>query len=191
MPIQLEYTTSVYNVIKGTALTYQIFRFAPIGRCDLFKKLRRHDKKLSLEEGRDILERGVFGVLSTMGEDGYPYGTPLNYVFNDGHIYFHSACEGHKISNILFSNKVSFCVVDSVEVLPSSFSINYKSVVAYGIASLVAEASEKLYVLKKIVEKFSPDFEKESEDVLKRSLNTTCIIRIDVQHITCKGNIEV
>jgi len=179
------------NVIKGTALTYQIFRFAPIGRCDLFKKLRRHDKKLSLEEGRDILERGVFGVLSTIGEDGYPYGTPLNYVFDDGHIYFHSACEGHKISNILFSNKVSFCVVDSVEVLPSSFSTNYKSVVAYGIASLVAEASEKLYVLKKIVEKFSPDFEKESEEVLKGSLNTTCIIRIDVQHITCKGNIEV
>ncbi|HPB63731.1 MAG TPA: pyridoxamine 5'-phosphate oxidase family protein, partial [Mesotoga sp.] len=63
--------------------------------------------------------------------------------------------------------------------------------VAYGIASLVAEASEKLYALKRLVEKYSPDFEKESEDVSKRSLNTTCIIRIDIQHISCKGHIEV
>jgi len=157
----------------------------------LFRKLRRDDRKLSLEEGRDILERGIFGVLSTLGEDGYPYGTPLNYVFDDGRIYFHSACEGHKITNIMFSSKVSFCVVDFVEILPSSFSTNYKSVVAYGIASLVAEASEKLYALKRLVEKYSPDFEKECEDVSKRSLNTTCIIRIDIQHISCKGHIEV
>jgi len=56
---------------------------------------------------------------------------------------------------------------------------------------LVAEASEKLYALKRLVEKYSPDFEKESEDVSKRSLNTTCIIRIDIQHISCKGHIEV
>ena len=42
------------------------------------------------------------GVLSILGEDGYPYGIPIDYWYceEENRIYFHGAKEGHKIDAI-------------------------------------------------------------------------------------------
>lgn len=39
------------------------------------------------------------GVLSVLGDDGYPYGMPVTHWYNEknGKIYFHGAKSGHKI----------------------------------------------------------------------------------------------
>ncbi len=41
-----------------------------------------------------ILERATIGRLATVGADGYPYITPVNYVYLDGAIYFPCARVG-------------------------------------------------------------------------------------------------
>jgi nitroimidazol reductase NimA-like FMN-containing flavoprotein (pyridoxamine 5'-phosphate oxidase superfamily) len=40
--------------------------------------MRRKDRELSAEEAGRILAKGEFGVLSTVGTDGQPYGIPLS-----------------------------------------------------------------------------------------------------------------
>ena len=59
--------------------------------------MRRKRQELAPERCIEILQNGTAGVLSVMGDDGYPYGVPLSYAYKDGKIYFHSAVEGHKI----------------------------------------------------------------------------------------------
>jgi nitroimidazol reductase NimA-like FMN-containing flavoprotein (pyridoxamine 5'-phosphate oxidase superfamily) len=43
--------------------------------------IRRKDRALSEEEAFKILKAGEYGVLSTVGEDGYPYGVPVSYAY--------------------------------------------------------------------------------------------------------------
>ena len=54
-----------------------------------WRQIRRKDRVLDRNGAEDILKKGTYGVLSTFGQDGYPYGVPVNYFYKDGHIYFH------------------------------------------------------------------------------------------------------
>ena len=74
----------------------------------MFRSMRRGRQSLPPNVCREILEKGVSGVLAVSGDDGYPYAVPLNYVYDDGCLYFHSANVGHKIDAIRENPKVSF-----------------------------------------------------------------------------------
>ena len=41
--------------------------------------MRRHDRAISLEEARSLLEEAEYGVLSMAGPDGVPHGIALNF----------------------------------------------------------------------------------------------------------------
>lgn len=47
--------------------------------------MRRKDKELFGADIEVILEKGEYGVLSTVGPDGTPYGIPLSYVASTTH----------------------------------------------------------------------------------------------------------
>ncbi len=83
----------------------------------MFRELKRKEKKLSKEQSETILAAEEQGVLATIGQDGYPYAVPLNYVYFQGAVYFHCAMSGHKLDNISFNPKVSFCVYTGAEIL--------------------------------------------------------------------------
>ncbi len=100
----------------------------------MFREMRRKDRELGYEEIINILMNNMYGVLSTVSQEGYPYGVPVSYVYNQEEIYFHCAGEGHKFDNISADRKVSFCVVGQTCVLPDKFSTNYESVIAFGEA---------------------------------------------------------
>lgn len=55
-----------------------------------------------------ILSVARIGRLATMGSDGYPYITPVNFVYHNGAIYFHSAPTGQKLDNIKTNPNVCF-----------------------------------------------------------------------------------
>ena len=72
----------------------------------MFRKMRRFKQEISLEECIEILTNEKRGVLSVIGDDGYPYGIPINHYYkNDNCIYFHGAKEGHKIDAIMNLNE--------------------------------------------------------------------------------------
>ena len=41
-------------------------------------EIRRKDRAVDENAALEILKSGSFGVLSTIGADGYPYGVPVN-----------------------------------------------------------------------------------------------------------------
>lgn len=57
-----------------------------------------------------ILKNEVRGVLSVIGDDGYPYGLPIDYWYDEieNRIYFHGAKEGHKLDAIKKVTKYLF-----------------------------------------------------------------------------------
>ena len=73
----------------------------------MFREMRRKKQKLTEKQCIDILKRAKTATLALHGDDGYPYSVPVNFVYEDGKIYFHGAKEGHKIDAIKNNPKIS------------------------------------------------------------------------------------
>ena len=84
----------------------------------MFRQIRRKEKQLSANDCYEILRVAEYGTIATMGEDGYPYAVPLNFIYHKRSIYFHCAKTGHKLDNIDYCPNVSFNVVKDVIVVP-------------------------------------------------------------------------
>ncbi len=118
--------------------------------------MRRKDRQLTNEDAIKLLQKGEYGILSTVDKDGIPYGIPVNYAFEKNIIYFHCAINvGLKVANMDHQPRVCFTVVGSTEVLPEQFSTKYESVVALGTAR---RAENKRIGLTLLQEKYSPAF---------------------------------
>ena len=100
----------------------------------MFREMRRAKQQLSQEECTEILKQEVRGVLSVLGDDGYPYGIPMDHWYDEknGKIYFHGAREGHKIDAIKACDKVSYCVYDKGYRKDGEWVLNIRSVVVFG-----------------------------------------------------------
>ena len=59
----------------------------------MFRKMRRSPQALTKEEIVEVLKKETRGVLSVQGDDGYPYGVPINHYYDEetGKLYFHGA----------------------------------------------------------------------------------------------------
>ena len=151
----------------------------------MFREIKNTKKQIAHEEALALLKDGEHGVLSTMGEDGYPYGIPLNHVFHDGKIIFHCADQGHKLENIAFNPKVSFCVVAQADIVPEKYTTRFKSVIAFGTARLL-EGDEKTAGLMALVKRFAPDNLANVEAYIKKRVNKTTVVAMDVAHLSGK-----
>jgi len=151
-----------------------------------FREMRRKDRQVYDDLINEILENGEYGVLSTMGENGYPYGVPVNFVYYNDGIYFHCAKTGHKLEAIKRDNRVSFCVVTDTEILPEDFTANYKSVIAFGTAGEV-ELEEKKMALMLLIKKYSSGFMDKGREYVNKEAAGTVIIKISIEHITGKA----
>lgn len=152
----------------------------------MFRNMRRDDRALSLEEAVDILKSGEYGVLSMMGVEGYPYGIPVNYVYEHDVLYIHSATEGHKLDAIRKNPKVSFVVVGKTSVQPEKFTVIYSSTIVFGRASEV-DAAERRDALMAFIRRYSPEYLEKGTEYVERSADTAVIIRIDIDHISGKA----
>jgi hypothetical protein len=160
--------------------------FSNRGGEKVFNQIRRKDREMEKKEAKELLKRGEYGVLSTVGENEYAYGVPLSYAYVDEAIYFHCAQEGYKLDNLRGNNKVSFCVVGKTNVLPDKFSTEYESVIVFGIAKEVA-GEEKTMVLMELIKKYSPDYIEEGKKYIERAGEKTKVIKIDMEYISGKA----
>lgn len=153
----------------------------------MFRDMRRSKQQLTEAENIEILKQGTYGVLSVAGEDGYPYGVPVNYVYEDGKIYIHGANAGHKIDAIRRNPKVTFCVVDKSDVIKEEYTTRYRSVIAFGKARIVADECEILAAAEKLAIRFWPEDTKEHRDrVIHNDIKVLGIIEIELEHVTGK-----
>lgn len=149
------------------------------------RKMRRSDRQMTQDEAMELLSRGEYGVLSTIGEDNQPYGVPVSYVLADNSIYFHCAAEGAKLDNILKNNRVCFTVVGLTNILSEKFTTVYESTIVFGKACLVDD-EEKVIALKEIVKKYSPDFIAEGDEYINRAKDKTTVVKITIEELSGK-----
>lgn len=88
------------------------------------------------------------GVLSVIGDDGYPYGMPINHYYNEeeGKIYFHGAKAGHKIDAIKACDKASYCVYNDGFKKEGDWALNITSVITFGRIHLVEDEELSLKI---------------------------------------------
>jgi nitroimidazol reductase NimA-like FMN-containing flavoprotein (pyridoxamine 5'-phosphate oxidase superfamily) len=132
-----------------------------------------------------MMERCSNGVLACIGDEGYPYAVPLNFIYTNGVIYFHSAKTGHKIDAIERNPKVSFAVIGEDTIVSEEYTSHFRSVVAFGKAR-IAEGDEYQRAFEALVEKYSGDQPKEAKHREVAECTRACIVAIDVEHMTGK-----
>ena len=156
----------------------------------MFRKMRRFKQQISNEECIEVLKNAKRGVLSVMGEDGYPYGLPISHWYNeeDGKIYFHGAKTGHKLDAIKACDKVSFCVMDEGYREEGDWALNIKSVIIFGHIRYMSleEAPDKvLEICKGLTAKFTDDPNYAEDEIRKVGRNVLCF-EITPDHMTGK-----
>ena len=159
---------------------------------------RKHSEITDPKKINETLSSVNIGRLATKGDDGYPYITPVNFVFYQGRIYFHCAPEGEKLDNIARDPKVCFQVDIPLAYLDSGLArvktaCNvhqlYHCVIIRGEARVVPNGPLKVDALNALVAKHEKnlDFEKVHEDM--PAYKACKVVEITPKMITAKSDL--
>lgn len=157
----------------------------------MFRELRRKKQQLSAEECAAILIKEKRGVLSVIGDDGYPYGTPINHFYNadDGCIYFHCGRGGHRADALQSCNKASLCVYDEGVRVDGGWALKIKSVIVFGEIEAIEDPETVVHITRKLCFKFTDDLAY-IEDEIKHHAHRTVLLKLTPKHICGKSVTE-
>jgi hypothetical protein len=133
------------------------------------------------------------GRLATCSGAGEPYITPLNFLYRDGNIYFHSKLDGRKLENIVENSRVCF-EVSNVEKLtvsvdrPCGCSTRYSSVLVFGDARILDDTAEKAVLLNLLVERYADG--KPCQPVKEEDAAGCAVVEIRIENLSGKRNVD-
>lgn len=149
--------------------------------------MRRKDREIFGEDIEKILERGEYGILSTIDKDGKPYAVPMSYAWKNGRVHLHCAADvGKKIENISLCPDVCFVIVGDTEVQPEKFSTLYESVILTG---KIKPSKDKKESLTALIEKYSKEFMEKGIRYIQTAQENTGVYVIEPEMVTGKANI--
>ena len=151
----------------------------------MFRPMRRIKQQLSEEEALDVLKNAKRGVLSVIGDGGWPYGIYLNPHFENGRIYFHGAKAGHKIDALKKESRASFTVIDDGVKDEGGWAYTFKSVVVFGRVEFVEDQNEAVEICRRLARRFNPS-EADIEDEIRRAAAHVQVFALIPEHITGK-----
>ncbi len=153
----------------------------------MFRELVRKNKKLSYEECVKLLKNEMRGVLSVQGDNGYPYGMPMNHFYDEesGKIYFHCGKTGHRLDSLRRDKKGSFCIYDKGFSTEGEWALNIKSVVVFGNIEIIEEKEKIISVCEKLSYKFTTDSEYIKNEI-KNYADKTLVLELTPEHICGK-----
>lgn len=167
-----------------------------------FRKMRRFKQELDHEACLEIIHRATSGVLSVLGDEGYPYGVPLSFIYVDGEengdgeyvgkFIFHCAKVGHKIDALRSCDKACFTIIDRDDVVADEFTTYFKSLIAFGRTKILETREEIMPAIQMLAKRYSPDESEESRNhEIDREFAGLAMIELDVEHMTGKEAIEL
>lgn len=151
----------------------------------MFRSMRRIKQQLSDEECIKILNEEPRGILSVLGEDDYPYGLPLDFIYHDNKIIFHSAMEGHMYDSIKKHDKVSFCVLDRGKKVENEWYYVFNSVILFGKVKTVTDGKERLADIRLLGNRYFPS-EDYTEDEIRKAFERVHVFELNIEHMTGK-----
>ena len=153
----------------------------------MFRELVRKNKQIPAEECIALLTKETRGVLSVAGDDGYPYGMPMNHFYNpeDGCIYFHCGRNGHRLDSLRKSNKASFCVCEQGRKEDGQWAYLVRSVIVFGKVEIIDDMDEVGHIARKLSHKFTQD-EDYIQNEIDRFAKATILLKLKPEHICGK-----
>lgn len=149
--------------------------------------MRRKDKEITDKSLiMEILERAAVCRIA-LCDGSWPYIVPMNFAYEDGCIYLHSASEGRKIDILRKNRNLCFEVETECEMIqaekPCDWSVKYQSVIGFGEAHFLEDVEQKIKGLDIIVKKYTGrPYTGYNEDTLER----IAVIRVDIEKLTGK-----
>ena len=153
----------------------------------MFRKMRISPQALSREEMIDLLKSETRGVMSVNGDDGYPYGVPINHFYNeeDGRLYFHGARIGHRVDAVRRDPRVSYCVYGGDYKKEGDWAYYVKSVIVFGRVELIEDEEEVARVSRMLCTKFPCPQEYIDAEIAKDTPRTL-LLAIDIEDMNGK-----
>ena len=145
-----------------------------------------------------ILAGTNIGRLATTDADGYPYITPVNFVYHNGSVYFHCALTGEKLDNIKRDNRVGFQVDIPLAYLDSGFTQHsspcklhqfYHCVIIRGKASVVTDQQIKVDALNALVEKHEKGVPLEKVHADMPDAKACAVVEIVPERLSAKSDL--
>jgi len=122
--------------------------------------------------------------------DGQPFVIPTSYGRVGDNLYVHGSAASRMLRNL--DKGIPVCVtvtlIDGLVLARSIFnhSMNYRSVVVLGIATLVDDSTEKLEALHRLSEHILPGRWAESRQPNERELKATSALRLPINEFSAK-----
>lgn len=153
----------------------------------MFRELTRKNKQLPEDECVHLLKTETRGVLSVNGDDGYPYGMPMNHYYNeqDGCLWFHCGESGHRLDALAKCDKASFCVYERGTRADGDWAYEVRSVIVFGRVELIRDRDTIETIASELSRKFTQD-----EDYIRREIeqhvHRTVLLKLTPEHICGK-----
>lgn len=148
------------------------------------KKSREMDSAWALE----VMRKAPYITVSLTRSDGTAYGVPLSLASTDDRTwYFHCANGGDKLEAIAANPEVCLSAVTrcvpTVGPKDGSFTLQYRSAIAFGRAEIVTDRDEKIAGLRATCKRFLPQHMDAFDDAIARSLDRTTVVRVTLSQL--------
>ncbi len=156
-----------------------------------FPQMRRPQKALSYQQCIDLLVTSKRGVMSVNGQNGYPYGMPLNHYYDQesNKIYFHGGNEGYRIDCVRNDPRVSYCIISEPHTIENHWALRFESVIVYGTVRFIEDEKEIVEIVRRLSHRFTDD-ENYIEAEIRGSLYRTSLMEMSIDHISGKKIVE-
>ena len=152
--------------------------------------MRHPDRELRDKETISaILETSPVGRIATLNRKGFPVIKPVNFLYWNGKIYFHSSKKGEKMNDIRRGRPICFEVDEPISYVAAAGpacrgSYYYRSIITKGRAAIVTQRDKKLEILERMMEKYQPEggYEGVADEVLRK----TAVIEVSIREMTGK-----
>src|SRR5246127_1475260 len=168
--------------------------FAPTERTRVVREPQRgvYDRETIYR----ILDEGMVCHVG-FSVDGQPFVIPTLYARVGDAIYFHGSAASRMLRGAAGGMPVCITVTltDGLVLARSVFnhSMNYRSVVALGTATLIGEPGEKLTALRAFTEKLIPGRWEDARQPNEQELKATSILKLPLNEVSAKvrtGGVE-
>lgn len=150
--------------------------------------VRREEREIKDQAGIESVIQDSQVCRMGLCDDGKPYVVPMNFGYRDGKVYMHCATEGRKLDVIRKNPRVCLEFDADLRVKYAqeacNFTMNYKSVIAWGRAQVLKGTEEKIYGMNVIMGHYTG---KEYE-FPAQALARIVVIRVDIEEMTGKQN---
>ncbi|MGM9716904.1 MAG: pyridoxamine 5'-phosphate oxidase family protein [Prevotella sp.] len=145
--------------------------------------MRKKSREMDADWALEVMDKAPYITVGMTDGDGMPYSVPLSLARTDVKtFYFHCATEGKKLDILREKPRVCLTAVSkckpTVGPKDGSFTLEFKSAIAFGKAEIVADDNEKREALRAICQRFLPNHMDSFDAAVARSMSRTAVVRI-------------